>query len=79
MNYIKYLADARLINMIYPDGQDSSKETIQGDDAQYQPDVRHLPDTDRRAGGDGDILRQLPVERPQSAPRRQGPFLYGRW
>ena len=26
MNYIKYLADARLINMIYPDGQDFPKK-----------------------------------------------------
>ena len=75
MNYIKYLADARLINMIYPDGSGFSEETIQGDDAQLQPDVRHLSYTDRQAGGDGNILRQLALERPQGSPGRQGPLL----
>ena len=42
MNYIKYLADARLINMVYPQGRGISQETIKIDDAQYQSDVFHL-------------------------------------
>lgn len=34
MNYIKYLADARLINIIYPVGEEFPQEAYQGDDAQ---------------------------------------------
>ena len=41
MNYIKYLADARLINMVYPKER-ISQETIKIDDTQYQSDVFHL-------------------------------------
>lgn len=41
MNYIKYLADARLINMVYPKGEEF-QETIEDYDAQLQPDVLHL-------------------------------------
>lgn len=43
MNYIKYLADARLINMIYPKGETISQKTGPNHDAQQQSDVRHLP------------------------------------
>ena len=42
MNYIKYLADARLINLVYPKGEDN--------DAQLQPDVFHLSGESGRAG-----------------------------
>ena len=39
MNYIKYLADARLINMVYPNGELFPKKPVKDYDAQHQPDV----------------------------------------
>lgn len=38
MNYIKYLADARLINMVYPKGEEFPKNR-QNHDAQYEFNV----------------------------------------
>ena len=39
------------------------EETDEGDDAQYEPDVHHLPDQGGETGCDGDVLRQRDVER----------------
>ena len=67
MNYIKYLADARLINMIYPDGQDFPKKPSKV--MMHNPNLL-LVYPDRYTGGDGNVLRQLALERPQGAPGR---------
>lgn len=69
MNYIKYLADARLINIIYPKGQEFPKKPSKSDDAQSQPDVRHLSYQSGKAGTDGDLFGELPMERPRGEPR----------
>ena len=61
MNYIKYLADARLINMVYPKGEEFPEETFQTDDAQHQPDVLHLSGKGRRTGCSGYIFHEYPV------------------
>ena len=61
MNYIKYLADARLINMVYPKGEEFPQETFQTDDAQHQPDVLHLSGKGRRTGCTGYIFHEYPV------------------
>lgn len=41
MNYIKYLADARLINMVYPKGEEFPRSR-RDNDAQFKSDVFHL-------------------------------------
>lgn len=66
MNYIKYLADARLINLVYPKGEGVSEEALENHDAQLQFDVFHLSCKGRRARRARDFLRQYFVERPQS-------------
>ncbi len=78
MNYIKYLADARLINMVYPKGEEFPKKTVEDNDAQLQPDVLHLSREGGRTGCTGHFLCQHNVERPQSEQRRQKHLVHGR-
>ena len=47
------------------------QETREDHATQLQPDVRHLPHPGGQAGGDGDLLRQFTVERPQGECRWQ--------
>ena len=62
MNYIKYLADARL----------------EGDASQLQPALHHLPLTGEAADSDGNFLCQHALEGPQGEPGRPGYVLYHR-
>ena len=71
MNYIKYLTDARLLNMIYPPGES-------GHAAQFQPALCHLPHPCGEANGYGDVLRQHLVERSQGESERARLVLLGR-
>ena len=58
MNYIKYLADARLINMVYPKGEEFPKKPSKI--------MMHLPRKGGRTRRTGNFLCKHNVERPQS-------------
>ena len=55
MNYIKYLADARLINMVYNHGESFPKKPAKNHAPQHQPHIQHIPSKGRRAGRSGNI------------------------
>ena len=76
MNYIKYLADARLINMVYPKGEEfpkkPSKIMMHNSNLMYS-----IYRKGGRAGCAGNVLCKHHVERPQSEQRRQEHFVHG--
>ena len=78
MNYIKYLADARLINMVYPKGEEfpkkPSKIMMHNSNLMYSI----YPGQGGRARRTGNFLCQHNVEGPQGEQGRQEHLVHGR-
>ena len=77
MNYIKYLADARLINGL-SEGRRIPQEAVEDNDAQFKSDVFHLSRQGGRTRRTGHFLCQHNVEGPQGEQGRQEHLVHGR-